>query len=290
MKLAYLILGHAHPEQIIRTIEALRPTASLFVVHLDQRAGRQIEETMRQYALGVRDVLLAPRHRCYWGSYGIMRATFACIRTLLAHGMPFDYAALISGQDYPVRSAVEFSEFFAAHPEAEFIEAFPLNQPNRWTPQGGRFQAMARVEWRTFFLRSRVFSFRGRRRFYGGWVPYGGSQWWCLSRVAVEWVDGYVRGHAGLRRFFRFVFIPDESMIQSMVGNSPFRERIAAETLTYIDWEQPNPKYPRTLEDDGDFERVRASGKLFARKMDPVRSARLLERVDRELLGRGLLG
>jgi hypothetical protein len=100
----------------------------------------------------------------------------------------------------------------------------------------------------------------------------------------VEWIDGYLRGHAGLRWYFRFVFIPDETMIQTMMGNSPFRERITAETLTYIDWERPNPKYPRTLEED-DFGRVRESGKLLARKIDPVRSAGLLARLDRELLG-----
>ena len=72
-------------------------------------------------------------------------------------------------------------------------------------------------------------------------------------------------------------------MVQTMMGNSPFAERISDETLTYIDWERPNPKYPRTLNEE-DFERVRVSGKLWARKCHPERSAGFLERVDRELL------
>jgi hypothetical protein len=284
MKLAYLILGHAHPEQIVRMIGALRPSASLFVVHVDRRADASVYREIERYAGTVDDVLLARRHRCNWGSYGIMRATFACVAALLESGVAFDYAALVSGQDYPVRNAAELAEFFEARAGREFIEAFPLAQPNRWTPQGGRFQAMSRVEWWTVFVRSRAFSFPAKRRFYMGWVPCGGSQWWCLSRAAVEWIDHYLREHPGLGWYFRFVFIPDEAMIQTMMANSPFRERISEETLTYIDWERPNPKYPRTLEDDEDFARARKSGKLFARKMDPVRSKGLLARLDREVL------
>ncbi len=146
----------------------------------------------------------------------------------------------------------------------------------------GSFQAMAKVcEWHVPF-RSRCFHFKVRRKFYKGWQPCGGSQWWCLSRLALEWVDQYLLEHASLGRYFAFVFIPDESMIQTMIGNSPFRDHISTE-LHYIDWERPNPRAPRTLDED-DFERLKHSPKLMARKLHPERSARLLRRIDDELL------
>ena len=283
-KLAYLILGHAHPEQIVRLIEALRPSAALFVIHIDRRSDDSVMQALEAYAGTVQDVRFAVRHRCYWGSYGIMRATFSLIRTLLAQEVAFSYAALISGQDYPTASAERMAAFFAQRPEAEFIEAFSLVKPNRWTPHAGRFQSLNRVLNTTVWLRSRPFHLPLRRRFYAGWEPHGGSQWWCLSREAIVWLDRYVRQHAGLGWYFRLVFIPDEAMIQSMMANSPFAGRISDETLTYIDWDRPNPKYPRTL-DDEDLERLRASGKLFARKMHPERSRELMDRIDRELLG-----
>ncbi|SEF74190.1 Core-2/I-Branching enzyme [Bryocella elongata] len=284
MQLAYLILGHAHPGQIIRMIERLRPSASIFVVHIDARADAAVYDELAAYAVTVHDVLLAPRKRCYWGTYGIMEAAFACISTVLASGKPFDYAVLLSGQDYPIKRPQEIAAFFAQHAGAEFVEAFPLDKPNRWTPQGGQFQAMARVLHLTVNFRSRTLHIPLRRRFYKGWEPHGGSQWWALSRAAVEWIDSYRRSHPALERYFRYVFIPDEAMIQTMLANSPFRERIDGRAIHYIDWERPNPKLPRTL-DEEDFERLRASECLFGRKMHPEMSATLLERVDADLLG-----
>ena len=282
MKLAYLILGHAHPEQMVRMMDALRPTASAFVVHIDARSPQAVEDAVRAYAARAGDVFFAPRQRCYWGSYGIVAATLSCIRTLLGTGIGFEYAALVSGQDYPVATPAEFEAFFAARPGAEFVEAFPLAKPNRWTAHTGRFQAENRVLDFTLWWRSRTFSVGVRRRFYAGWEAFGGSQWWCLSRGAVEWVDGYVRDNPGVERYFRNTFIPDEAMIQTLVANSPFAGRISAETLTYIDWERPNPKYPRTL-DAEDVGRVIGSGKLFARKVHPEVSKEWMDGVDREL-------
>lgn len=284
LQLAYLILGHAHPRQIVRSIERLRTSASVFVVHIDARADASVFDELAAYAATVEDVLLAPRRRCYWGTYGIMEAAFVCISTVLASGKPFDYAVLLSGQDYPIKPAAEIAAFFAQHAGAEFVEAFPLDKPNRWTAQGGPFQAMARVLHWTLNFRSRTLHIPLRRRFYKGWEPHGGSQWWVLSHDALVWIDRYRSSHPALERYFRFVFIPDEAMIQTMLANSPFREKIDGTAIHYIDWERPNPKPPRTL-DEEDFERLRESVCLFARKMHPEMSAALLDRVDRELLG-----
>jgi Core-2/I-Branching enzyme len=80
------------------------------------------------------------------------------------------------------------------------------------------------------------------------------------------------------------VFIPDESLFQTVIANEPsFSRRILNDNPRYIDWERPNPRYPRTL-DMEDFERLRASSKLFARKFEVDRSRDLLDRIDTELL------
>ena len=85
-------------------------------------------------------------------------------------------------------------------------------------------------------------------------------------------------------RHFRHVFIPDESLFQTVIANETrFSSRIVNDDLRHIDWERPNPKYPRTL-DMEDFERLRNSPKLFARKFEMERSKELLDRIDAELL------
>ena len=279
MTLAYLILAHTAPQQILRAIARLRAPGVVFVVHIDARADNSIHAAL----LGQPNVHLAPRARCYWGTYGIVQATINCIQTLLALGTPFDYAVLLSGQDYPIKSPDAIAKFFAANAGTEFMEAFPLDQPNRWTDQGGAFQAMARVNRYTVTLRSRTLHLKLPRRFYRGWKPHGGSQWWALSRPAIDWIAGYLARHSALPRYYRHTFIPDESMFQTMLANSPFAGKADSQALHYIDWERPNPKFPRTL-DDEDFNRLQAAPNLFARKLNAEQSATLLDRIDSELL------
>ncbi len=284
MTIAYLILAHAHPAQVIRCIEALRAQGTTFSLHVDARASDEVMGPLRVYAGRREDVLFAARQPCYWGTYALVQATLLCVQALLESGRDFDYAVLLSGQDYPIKSPAAIARFFEERRGTEFIETFPLDAPNRWTPQGGRFQAMARVSRYTVNFRSRVLQLRVPRRFPLGWRPHGGSQWWALSRQALLWVEATLREKPVVARYFRHTFISDEAMFQTMMANSPFASRVSGQALHYIDWERPNPKYPRTL-DEEDFARLAAAPMLFARKMHPERSAALLEGVDRELLG-----
>lgn len=282
MKIAYLILCHDFPKHIIRLIQALRPIGVLFVIHVDKRSDPAVMLELEMYARATNDVFLAKRYRCYWGTYSLMEATFACMQVALEQKCSFDYAMLISGQDYPIKNASQTNAFFEKHPDREFIEAFPLAKQNRWTEMDGPYQAIRKVaHWHPSF-RGRRFHIRVRRSFYRGWEPHGGSQWWCLSREALAWVFSNIRKHPGAVRYFRFVFIPDESMIHTILGNSPYRGKIA-EDLHYVDWERPNPSLPRML-DEEDFDLLKKTPRLMARKLHPKKSSGLLDRIDRELL------
>lgn len=283
MKVAYLIMGHRDPDQILRLIHALRDSGAFFVIHIDERAPDHVFAPLKEYAASHPEVILTPRIRCYWGGFGIANAMIECVRVAARALHAFDYAILLSAQDYPIKSAVQIDEFLTRNKGSEFIESFPLAKPNRWTSHSGYYQAMNRVKYWTFFLRSRTFHLPIARKFPFGWEPYGGSQWWGLSRDCILYLDNFLQRNPGFVRFFRHVLIPDESMFQSILSNSAFADRIVNNDLRHIDWERPNPKYPRTLEEE-DFDILRTSPKLFARKFDPERSGELLARVDKELL------
>jgi hypothetical protein len=284
MAVAYLIMGHRDPGQILRLIHTLRDSAAFFVIHIDKRAPDDVFAPLRDYASSHPDVFLTPRIRCYWGGFGIAHAMIECVKATARSGRHFDYAILLSAQDYPIKNAAQIEEFLSRHKGSEFIESFPLAKPNRWSDHGGYYQAMNRVRYWTFFIRSRPFHFRIARRFPFGWEPYGGSQWWGLSRDCILYLDKFLQQNRRFIRYFKHVLIPDESLFQSILSNSPFSSRIVNDNLRYIDWERPNPKYPRTLESD-DFDFLRSSPKLFARKFESDRSKDLLNKVDAELLG-----
>jgi Core-2/I-Branching enzyme len=284
MKVAYLIMGHRDPAQILRLVDALRDSAAFFVIHIDRRAGESVFAPLREFAATRSNVFLARRVRCYWGSFGIADAMIQSVRCAVESGLHFDYAILLSAQDYPIKNAEQIKEFLERNRGAEFIEAFELEKPNRWTTYGGPFQSMNRVEYWTIFVGSRHYHFRIPRRFPFGWKPFGGSQWWGLTRECILFLDETFRTKPEVLRYYRHTFIPDESLFQTVIANEPrFFGRIVDNHLRHIDWERPNPRMPRTLNMD-DLDRLRNSPKLFARKFDIERSAELLDRVDAELL------
>jgi hypothetical protein len=283
MKIVYLILCHKNPEQVFRLIRRLNDEGVFFVIHVDKRADDRVYNLLTEFALNTPNLYMGSRCRCHWGGFGIVQATINCIHRALELNRPFDYAILISGQDYPIKSNAQIRCFLRERRGKEFIESFSLVKRNRWSDHGGMYNAVSRVQYWTFFVRSRCLHIKWRRNFPFGWQPHGGSQWWCLSNECIRYIQSFIRTHSSFVRYFKFVFIPDESFFQSVISNSQFLDKVVSDDLRYADWQNPNPNYPRTL-DDEDFDQLKKTNKLFARKFEVHRSNNLLERIERELL------
>jgi hypothetical protein len=152
-----------------------------------------------------------------------------------------------------------------------------------------------------------------RRRFpFRDLVPYGGSQWWTLTGRSIRYILDFLGSRPDFVRFYRYTQCPDEMVFQTILLNSPLAERAANReayqrwsssiesigrsdremlpessfNLRFIDWSgspEDERGYPAVL-DARDFENLRRSECLFARKFDSTRSASLLDRIDSELL------
>jgi hypothetical protein len=284
-RLAYFILCHRMPEQVIRLINRLRDPDSAFVVHVDKRSDPGVHKALTNFCRTTPNVHLSKRYRCYWGRFGIVQATISCIREALRLDLPFDRAFLLSGQDYPIKTISQIRDFLSRNEGHEFIESFALEEPNRWSEAAGEYNAINRVLFWTIFFRSRYIHLKWTRQFPFGFRPHGGSQWWCLTRECIVYLDTFIREHPSYVRYFKTTFIPDEAFFQSILSNSPYRDKILSDDLRYADWQHPNPSYPRTLETN-DYEQLLSSRKLFARKFDG-RSQDLLKVIDERIHGIG---
>lgn len=284
MKLAVVMVAHTHPQQIERLVRRLRPTVDDVVIHVNRAAEDVYLDSRRRLAHDAHVHLVEERHRVWWGQYSMVEASLAGLRHLWALGR-FDRVLLMSGQDYPVRPLPEIRAFFEQRPQEQLMELFRLDQPNWFETQGGPYAPMRRIRNYHLFFRSRIHvDLPLPRRFPAGLVPHGGSFWWSLTGDCVQHVLDTVDGDPRIGRYFRHTFLADETFYQTIVGSSPFADAVDQDFRRYVDWTNPNPTPPRVLEME-DFDKVAASTALFARKVDPMRSADLLDRIDRELLG-----
>ncbi|GAX40936.1 putative glycosyl transferase [Tolypothrix sp. NIES-4075] len=284
MKIAYIILAHKYPEQLVRLIRSIADDSTSFFIHFDKRSSDEMYNDLVKQLSSMSNVHLLKRFSCFWGNFNIVAATIEGIRQLVHSNIDFDYAILLSGQDYLIKPINQIKEFLEKHRGKEFIETFSLASQNKWTNQDGCYQALNRIQHWHFSFRSKHLYIPIKRRFPKGLEPYGGSQWWCLSRDCIQYINDFVVNNSGFVNYFKYVFIPDETFFNTIVSNSPFKNYIVSDDLKYADWENPNPTPPAII-CKNDFHKLANSPKLFARKFDMNRDVEILDLIDQKILG-----
>lgn len=213
-----------------------------------------------------------------------MRATLEALDAVHADGGAYDFAVLLSGQDYPVQPVRAIHQFLGEHRSQSFINHFTVPNP-RWVNGGlERFTGWhwhERVFGRNLQFPEPRFGIRTwHRRFPEGLRPYGGWMYWALSQEAFRYVRAFVASNPGFVRYFKHVNIPDESFFQTILMNSPLAPTMVDDDLHYQDWSAVQ-SHPKTLT-SRDLDTVLASNKPFARKFDDVR---VLDEIDQRVHG-----
>jgi core-2/I-Branching enzyme len=264
-------------------VSALRTDDVEFFVHVDRRTPAELFEAMRRAAADAADVAFVPRHASAWGTFGHVKASLEGIRAALAAPSGLEYALLLTGQDYPLRTNAEIAGFLHDSEGRSFMEHEPLPRPGDWwkAERGG----LDRIERWHLHVGGRHLSVRGRRRLPAGLHPFGGSAHWTLSRACLEHVERVNADHPAVTRFFRFTRSPDELFFQTILLNSPLADTIVSADLRYTKWWPPSP-HPEVL-DRTDLDALRAArGRaLFARKFDADAAPATLDLVDSEVRG-----
>jgi hypothetical protein len=281
MRVAYIISAYKHFDQLTRLVHRLHEPGVRIFIHVDRRSGPI--DALQAATAHLLSVRFLERHSCPWGSFGHVAATLKGIDAAMASAESFDYLILLTGQDYPIKSNRQIRDVLEAAEGRSFMEFFPLPGPE-WSDGG-----LDRIErWHVHTDRRHVaFPPRGwafpRRRFPAGLHPFGGSSYWCLASDCVRYVHRFVTANARFVNFFRHVDVPDELFFQTILLNSPLRDRIVNDNLRYIDWRDPTSGSPAVLTSP-DLPAMQASAKLFARKFDAAVDGTVLDLIDEELL------
>jgi hypothetical protein len=282
MELAYIVSAYRYPEQLVRLIRRLSTATTRFFIHVDKRTDDQVYRHMVNGVSDLRCVHFVRRHRCEWGGFGHVAATLEAISELVKWGIDYDYAILLTGQDYPIKSNRYIHQFFEEHRGQLFLEHFPL--PNdEWQNSGmDRIEAWHWYIWGRHYIFSPDDRFPIKRKFPKDFRPYGGSSYWCLTRECVEYIHACTRRNPGLVRFFRYVDVPDELFFQTIICNSPFVRMAVNDNLRYIEWNDLDSGSPAILTSN-DLDKLLSSSNLFARKFDVNVDAQVLDLIDQEI-------
>ena len=119
-RIAYVVSAYKLPGAARPARAAAAAPGVTFVVHVDRKTRLPVCDEMVRGARGL-DVDLAAAPRSQWGGFGHVRATLKGLDHVVANGVSFDYAMLLTGQDYPLRSPAEIARRLGAADGRSFM-------------------------------------------------------------------------------------------------------------------------------------------------------------------------
>ncbi len=240
------------------------------VIHADKSVPPKTYKAFVNALSDLPDVRFSARHRCEWGTWGLVAATQSAAQLMLDEFEDVRHVYLASGSCLPLRPVQELIDYLAERPQTDFIEsATTADVP--WTIGGldhERFTLRFPFSWRKHrYLFDRAVAFQRaigyRRRIPNGLVPHMGSQWWCLTRQTLSAIlsdpDRKVYDD-----YFKQVWIPDESYFQTLARQYSLQIESRSLTLSKFDYQgKPHIFY------DDHLQLLRRSDCFVARKIWP---------------------
>jgi len=223
VSLGFVMLAHTQLGRVEQLARYFARFDCPTVIHIDRKIPKTEFDALDARLADQPLVHLIRVQKCGWGLWSMVAATQEAAQVLLDRAPDVTHVSLVSGDCLPLRPLDRFLDFLAARPHTDFIESVTVEDVP-WTIGGlqkERFTLRFPFSWRTqrrFFDKYVEIQRRlgMRRRIPDGLVPHLGSQWWCLTRPSLEAILGDPR-RAEFERYFRRVWIPDESYFQTLV-------------------------------------------------------------------------
>jgi hypothetical protein len=270
MTVGFLMLCHTALDRAAEVARHLSDRGCPVVIHVDSRVKARTFARFKADLADVRDVRFSGRHPCEWGTWGIVGATIEASTLMLREFPQVRHVYLASGSCLPLRPIEELRAYLDERPTTDFIESvttadvgwtvggldlerFTLRFPFSWRKRRKLFDWYVRVQRRLGI----------RRRIPAGLVPHLGSQWWCLTRRTLSAIlEDPAR--PSYDRYFRHVWIPDESYFQTLVRLYATTVESRSLTLSKFDFQgKPHIFY------DDHLQLLRRSDCFIARKIWP---------------------
>ena len=269
------MLCHKNVEQINALLRAMAHDDIYFYIHVDKKSGidRETITGKNVYVLNKDSSV-----DIQWGGFGMIEATLRLIETISQATAKFDYIWLMSGQDWPLRSANEIVEYVEQHRGEDFIEILPSDEsfergyfkrndlyyPTWMVSNELHIKIVKHLFWlatggkkstKIFKRKSKIEKF------------YYGSQWWLLSSQTVNSMTQFLRSNKWFIDYFKNSLVPDESFFQTLYGMIDSVSEVKP-AVCFVNWKS-NPNSPEVLTSD-DMNRITEIKRsyLVARKFD----------------------
>lgn len=307
MNIAYLISAHTDAPQLRRLINALHTDAHYFI-HIDKKSDINAFTSIIE---GDNIHFIKNRVDVRWGTMLQVEYQMRLIRAAVEYPVSFDRLFLLSGLDYPIWSNEKIKDFLLSLGDKELLQGICMDSDaidERYTDIYKTARPLVNLSflsnkvntWLSIVCRKllKAIGYRKQLYFYRSKTIkdsstlvhlYKGSSWWCITESLARFVLQHYESDEILRKYFSDSFGPDETLIQTIAFNSEeFASKCILKVgeypglakLTPLHFIDYNPVIQIMTEKD--YDRIKESGKMFARKFVSGTSDKLVELIDKE--------
>lgn len=293
---AWLIMAHNQFDLLKKLLKALDNKDGDIFIHIDKKV--EFDKNDLEMSLF--------KSRCYftksvevnWGGYSQIEAELLLLETAI-NTNHYDFYHLLTGVDYPLKKIEEIQGFFDANRDYEFISSMEISKKQIERCKYYYFlqdcmginsnKSVGKVFRRISLGIQKAFHIC-RNKDIDSW--YIGSAYFDISEECAKYI---LDKKEEIRKRFSHTRCADEIFLQTMYYKLPVSVRksvfqshrsheyiqsIYLDVLRAIDWTRGTPYVWKTEED---YEILKSSGCLFARKFDYEKYPQIIDKLEKDI-------
>lgn len=292
--IGFILLTHTKPLQIYRLINKLNSMFNFppIVCHHDFSKCNLSVDVLSKNVL-----LVHPHLQTKWADFTLVEATMQALLLMYEVPNPPDWFVLLSGADYPIKTAKQILDELASSQYDAYI------QYEQITYKTYKSDVSPNMLWlKNSYQRycTKSFSFHYSKRhlahlnveiclehplltkpflpFSKKLACFSGSQWFCANSKAAKYIIDFHSNKNALTLYYNKLKYTDESYFQTVLANASHL-KLQNDRRRYIDWSDGGC-HPKTLLME-DLPNLLASSAHFARKFDIDIDSNILNELDR---------
>lgn len=286
-KHAYLILAHNQFELLNELLVVLDDERNDIYLHIDKKVVEIPEKTLKNTMKKAKIYISKKRYNITWGGTKMVQCTLSLLEKA---GTKYCYYHLISGVDFPIKNQDYIHNFFQDNYGKQFIGFdwnaiksgshinrikyyhLLINIIGKRDKSNIIYKLLYKIEDLSLLLQRKL---KINRISYN---VYKGSQWFSISNDCVVAILSHKKE---ILKRYRFGLVTDEIWLQTFIMEY-FPDCVAESNMRFIKWIQGNNS-PEILT-SSDYDALRQSNMLFARKFDWDKSDDLIKKLKSDVV------
>ena len=288
MKLAYLITAYKDAGSLFELAEMFAKNAYVYI-HVDQKSRTITDEDIEKLN-HISGCTAIRKYDIKWGGFNHVKAILELVMMVVANS-DVSYIHMLTGEDFPLVSPEKLDAQFRDCDNIYMSYIKPEDLPETVTVRYRYYNwfqdknVKNKVLWSLQHMTVKLQKLCGVfREGIGEFTRiYKGLVYISMPKEAAAYVVEYLARHEEFWEELYKCQVPEEFFFQTLFMNhETWSHQVVDRELRYMDWSKGDGASPAYLTEE-DYDKVKASGCLFARKFHPELSKGLRERLKSEI-------